>query len=450
MLSLHARQTIAASIVLTAFLGITGLALERAFREAALEAEAGRLQAQVYALLGAMEVDDGGRPVISERLAEGRYASPDSGLYAWIDNAADKPLWRSPSLLGRAITVPGGSVVPAVGRSLFREIAGPEPARAYLLSAFGIDWESEDGRLFPFTIYVAEDQTGLARQIGGFRRSLWGWLGLAALMLLLVQGLILRWSLQPLRRAAAGITAIAAGERELLGQDYPAEIRPLSDNLDRLLRASSAQVKRYREALGDLAHSLKTPLAVLRAELGRDGPGTASAELIEAQLQRMDQAVAYHLQRAAAAGRHSLAPVPLAPQVQRVSDALARVHADKGVVFHSEIPEGTVFHGDAGDLTEILGNLLDNAFKWGRHQVTLRVLSAPGGPLVFEIEDDGPGIPPQQLEVVLQRGVRADNRVEGQGIGLALVRELVERVYGGRLAIHPDPGPGCVVRVELD
>ena len=447
MLSLHARQTIAASIVLAAFLGGTGLALEQAFREAALEAEAGRLQAQVYALLGAMEVDDSGRPVISERLAEGRFASPDSGLYAWIDNAAGKQLWRSPSLLGRTIKAQGGATV---GQILFREIAGPEPARAYLLSTFGINWESEDGRLFPFTIYVAEDQTGLRRQLSSFRRSLWGWLGLAALMLLLVQGLILRWSLQPLRRAAAGIAAIEAGEKNELGQDYPSEIRPLSDNLDRLLRTSSAQVQRYREALGDLAHSLKTPLAVLRAELGNDGSGTASRQLIEAQLQRMDQAVSYHLQRAAAAGRHSMVPVPLAPLVQRVSDALARIHADKGLSFKADIPEGTVFHGDAGDLTEILGNLLDNAFKWGRGQVTLRASVIGTEGLRLEIEDDGPGIPPEQAEAVLQRGIRADSQVEGQGIGLALVRELVEQVYGGRLAIHPGSRQGCVVRIELD
>ncbi len=446
MLSLHTRQTLAASLVLAAFLGATGLALERAFREAALEAEAGRLQAQVYALLGAMEVDDRGQPEVSDRLAEGRYASPDSGLYAWIDNAAGRQLWRSPSLLGRTIPALG---VPAVGQTLFREIAGPGADRAYLLSAFGVNWEAENGRGFPFTIYVAEDQTGLQAQLRGFRRSLWGWLGLAAVMLLLVQGLILRWSLAPLRRVAAEVAAIEAGGQGALARDYPAEIRPLSDNLGRLLRLSESRLKRYREALGDLAHSLKTPLAVLHAELGKEDAGAASAGLIEAQLRRMDQAIDYHLQRAAAAGGHSLAATPLAPLVQRVSEALARVYADKGLDFQADIPEGTVFHGDAGDLIEILGNLLDNAFKWGRGRVALRVLSDPGAALVLEIEDDGPGIPPQRIEAVLQRGIRADSRVEGQGIGLALARELVEQVYGGRLSLHTIPGRGCVVRIAL-
>ncbi len=445
MLSLHARQAIAASIVLAAFLGATGLALERAFRESALEAASSRLQARVYALLGAMEVDDMGHPGIPERLAETLFSSPDSGLYAWIDDASGQRLWRSPSLLGRTITTAGA---PAVGQVLFREIDGPSPAQAYLLSAFGISWETETGLSFPFTIYVAEDQNALQRQITAFRRSLWSWLGLAAAMLLLVQGLILRWSLAPLRRAAAEIAAIQAGEQRDLEGDYPDEIRPLSDNLGQLLRVSAMRLQRYREALGDLAHSLKTPLAVLRSALGKAGDVGAGAELVEAQLQRMDQAIAYHLQRAAAAGGHSLSPVPLRPQVQRVSEALARVYADKDLQFSAEIAEGTVFQGDAGDLTEILGNLLDNAFKWASSRVLLRVLSAAGEPLVFEIEDDGPGIPPSRVSAVLQRGMRADNRVEGQGIGLAVVRDLVEQAYGGSLVILCRDGAGCVVHVE--
>lgn len=274
-----------------------------------------------------------------------------------------------------------------------------------------------------------------------FARTLLVWLGALAVLLLAAQTLILRWGLRPLRTAAADIQAIQAGTREHLDGPYPAEITPLTDGVNALLTHERAQLARHRAALADLAHSLKTPLAVLRNQTG--GAETQDA------IARLDEIVSHQLRRAAAAGRRTFsAPVEVGPLAERVLGALAKVYADRALTVRCENPHEIRYPADPGDLLEVLGNLLDNAHKWARSAV--RVTLAPGANagLCIVVEDDGPGIAPARSEALRERGRRGDERLPGQGLGLAVATDIVA-AYHGTLTIERSPLGGARVVVDL-
>lgn len=448
--SIHTRILLAASIVLAAFLSASGFALDRAFRSNAETALRDRLQGHVYALLAAAEVNGAGQLRLARPLADPRFTTPGSGLYAEIDGPKGQSVWQSPSQLG--VQIPFAALVQA-GRWRYRKLSIQDGTTVLALS-FTVLWEDATGADQRFTFHVAQNLKPLEAQVAGFRHTLWGWLAALALLLLGAQGLVLRWGLAPLRRVADDLAAIETGAHEALEGGYPRELDALTANLNELLRHQRAHLERYRNTLGDLAHSLKTPLAVLGGVADDDGHDQAALETIREQVMRMREIVDYQLQRAATSGMAPLAaPIPVAPVVDTIVATLGKVYADKAVQFDLSVDAGARFRGEQGDLMELLGNLLDNACKWARQRVSIGVRTPRGSAaarlrLQLEIEDDGPGIPAAQAEEILQRGVRADSRTPGHGIGLAMVRDIVD-AYGGTLTFGASPLGGAKVEVDL-
>jgi two-component system sensor histidine kinase PhoQ len=450
-LSLNTRLLLASSVVLVAFLGSTGLVLDNAFRASVETGLRDRLQGHVYALLAASDLDPQGRLQLPVELPDPRFSLVGSGLYAEVvrDNGAS--VWRSKSMLG--LNIPFVQT-PTLGQHVFTRLTADNGTPLNSLS-FTVSWETTTHSNQRYTYRVAESLTSFNAEVAHFQRSLWGWLGAAALLLLLVQGAILRWSLAPLRRVAGELRAIESGHTQRLSGDYPRELRNLTGNLNGLLENAQTHLKRYRDSLGNLAHSLKTPLAVLRGAVDSDANAAALRATAHEQLACMTHLIEYQLQRAAASGRTPLAaPVAVKPVVEGVVAALAKVYADKGVQVSLDVDASVTFHGDVGDLTEMLGNLLDNACKWCRHQIRVQIHRQPlSGSLhpVLEItiEDDGPGIPGALKARVLERGARADSAIPGHGLGLAMVQDTV-MLYRGQMTLQTSPLGGLAVRLQFD
>jgi len=423
MRSLSTRLLIAASCVLIVFMLLTGAGLEQAFVQSALQSQRDRMQGLVYALLGAAEPGaHGALDIARAALPDPRLVHVQSGLSSVIFDNHGNAVWRSPSLSGALPKIEA----PPVGTALLREKNGN------FIFSFGIRWLGESNKPQRYTIAVIEDRSNYRAQLNAFRRTLWLALGTSALMLMLVQFFLLRWGLSPLRRLAAEIHDIETGNRAQIDNRYPLELMPLADNLNAMIRSERNQLTRYRNALGDLAHSLKTPLAVLRG-IAEDAQTPAPTKRqLELPLARMEDIADYQLRRAAAAGRRVLSePLFLRPLAEKTLAALTKVYAEKQLNFINEIDPRLRARADEGDLYEILGNLLDNACKWARHTVRLR--GEPGSELWLDIEDDGKGFP-DAAEELLQRGVRADSRIAGQGIGLATVADIV-RLNDGRIEL---------------
>ncbi len=450
-LSLSKRLLLSASLALVLFLGMTGIVLDRAFHENSTTAVRDRLQATVYTLLAAADVIDEDL-FVPDDLPEPRLSRPGSGLYAQINSS--EPEWRSLSGLDVNLPSPQGTL--GAGEFEFHPPTRSGDDRLFILH-LGVVWETGEGQAQRYIITIGEDSRTFGEQIQGFRRALWGWLVSASVLFLLVQWVSLRWSLRPLRQVSEQLQQVEVGEQSSLEGAYPREILGLTENLNRFIGSERRHLDRYRHSLSDLAHSLKTPLAVMRSTLEPGSINTGS-DPIE-QLERMDDIVAYQLQRARTSGHLTFSRgIEVEPLASRVVESLEQVHRDKQVQCEFDLEQGVLFFGDEGDLLELLGNLLENAFKWCDRQVLLSVHSVLDGRtanparartgLELLVEDDGPGISESAAQTVLQRGVRLDETVTGHGIGLAIVRDIVSE-HDGTLAIERSTLGGARMRIKL-
>jgi two-component system sensor histidine kinase PhoQ len=302
------------------------------------------------------------------------------------------------------------------------------------------------GKSAHLTMTVARTEDQFEGENAGYRRTLVIWLSVLGMMLIVLQLFLLRWSLTPLRRVASDMSRVERGDSEQLDSQYPVELTGLTERINAFITNEREQRTRYRHTLADLAHSLKTPLAVIRSQLestADDEPARRSHMLD--QVRRMNELVAYQLARAATSGRQTFASaVPIAGHAEDLVQSLEKVYAAKNVLCEFDIEEGAAFYGEQGDLLELLGNLLEYAFTWADHQVLLVVgvqpisgrQQRPG--LRLSVEDDGPGIAADKIEKVLQRGVRGDERVQGHGIGLSIVQDIVH-AYQGELVVDRSP-----------
>jgi len=439
--SLKARQLTAASLSLIAFLMLAGIALDRAFADTAENNLRQRLKS--YAMAYADNIDFGrdGSLYTPELGPDPRFHRPGSGLYAEV--LMPNGHWASLSAEGPLLPEVAGQLEPRQerfdGPLAMTQLDG-SGGEVYRYG-IGLVWGGRGpDNEFPYTIFVMEDAQTLAAQVRVFRAALWVYLGGAGVILLLLQVVILNWSLRPLQRVIAELTKVQRGQLQRMSERHPRELEPLTESINALIDSEREHLDRQRNTLADLAHSLKTPLAVLRTQLDADaGEGTLHQEL-DAQLKRMNDLVSYQLARAASGG-HKLfsAPVPIETSAEEIVRGLEKVYAGKNVLCEFEIAPGVQFYGEAGDLQELLGNLLENAFKWARHRVLLTARPGPSMPnrragLQLAVDDDGPGVAPEDVARVLQRGVRGDERVQGHGIGLSIVQDLV-RDYRGELQV---------------
>jgi two-component system sensor histidine kinase PhoQ len=305
----------------------------------------------------------------------------------------------------------------------------------------GLEWDSAPGQSAELVFSVAEDLAGQNARQRQFRKQLCAWFGGLAILLLAVLGGLLRRVLRPVRRLEQEIADVDSGQSAKLGDGYPRELAGVARSLNALLGSEQRRIRRYRDTLGNLAHSLKTPLAVIRTALASDAGRRAG---VDREIDRMAQIVDRQLQRAGMSGGATLgqAAVPVAPVIAELRAAMRKVHARKDLVIETDVAPGTGFVGYRGDLLELLGNLLDNACKWCRSTVRVQArldsVLPPARCLTIRVEDDGPGIAPDHRRRVLDRGERADERAPGNGLGLAMVADTV-LLYGGEMLISESP-----------
>ncbi len=435
----------AATFLLVTFIGLAGLALDRAFVSPAREAVRNQLRTDVYTLLQVFDFEEDGAPIIPDVMPQrlARLSNLNSQLYAFILDSEGEILWRSKSSVGISL---GELPVTESGRENFIQVGDG------FHYSYGVEWETGQDRRIDLTWLMVDQSSWYRDTIELYRKELLLWLGLATVILLVMQAVILRWGLKPLGAVTRELERIQQAKQDKILGRYPWEIAQLSHRINSFIENERLNLTRYRDTLGDLAHSLKTPLAMIKGIT--DNNLQPELKSIDETVDRMNQIVEYQLNRAASSQLSVMhRAVDCEEVMKKLYASMKKVYRHKNIDGIWEIESGVVFHGNEGDLYEFVGNIMDNSFKWAHSRVRFvckseQVTGRGRKGLIIEIHDDGPGIDRAKRTSVLERGVRADQQIPGQGIGLAVVREIVQR-YGGELTIGSSALGGALIRTRF-
>ncbi|WP_331346139.1 ATP-binding protein [Cellvibrio sp. UBA7661] len=450
--SIASRLLLASALLLPLFLGLTGFFLDRAFENSLEVAERSRLRGHVNLLMSVAEPDSKNSRIVGLRLpvtlSEADFEHPNSGLYGYVFDSQEKAVWHSNSAaLNKPPKYNSIAKSDTPGKMLFSTKTLDN--QLHFIARYTVNWEDARGNPTPFHFVVVHSAQEYQAELKAYRNELWRWLGAAGIFLLIAQTLILRWGLRPLGKLAQALKAMQSGDTSNIEGEHPKELQKIVNNLNQVLEREQALRLRYRNSLADLAHSLKTPLAVLQSKLVDGGASDGELQQIASeQVARMNQVVTYQLQRAVSSQQKgTFRRTRIEPIAQRLFSAMQKVYAQKRMEQELDLAPNSIVAGDEQDVMELLGNLLENAFKYGNKQVRMRS-QVTGNFLQIDIEDDGPGVPEDQTERILERGQRLDTSIPGQGIGLTVAAEIV-RSYEGNISIHRSELGGACFSVTL-
>lgn len=390
--------------------------------------------------------------IVQEPSADPRWGKPYSGIYWQVSAVADGEntpqavIHRSRSLWDFNLAVPGDELAPGVVH--IHRIPGPAGQR--LLAAERRVVLDAETKPTPVRLIIASDTRELTVSVAAFTRSVMQYLAALGLMMGLVVAIQLVYGLAPLRALERSLGRLREGKAETLDGRFPSEVAPLVGQFNAVLTEQRRNLQRARSLAGNLAHAVKTPLTVI-ANAAHDPhlDSQALRETVRHYGALAEKQVAWHLKRArmAASTTGQYTPVRLAEVLDGVVAVVRRAHADKRLEVLCDVPQTLRFRGEREDLQEILGNLIDNAFKWA-HQFVSVTVDRTEDRMVLLVDDDGPGVAPERYADILQRGTRLDEVVAGSGLGLAIVAELVA-LYQGRIAFSPSVRGGLRVLLEL-
>ncbi len=431
--SLRARLIIGAAIWIAIGVSAAGVFIAGLFRHYATNLMDAELRNHLEELTMHIDIDARGFPHLYRPLSDPRFSELDSG-FTWQVSRSGTSLIKSLSASTEELPVPNDGLRADEIRKA--TIMGPRGEMIVFERMFLPD----DGEPPPFRIQIGADAAVVDRMLPTFDIPLTISLALLALALITAAGLQVLFGLQPMARLRDALGAIKSGKAAKLLGDFPSEVEPLVGDLNNLIEINAHMVLRARTQAGNLAHALKTPLAILTDEADRmsNRGQIETAAVILTQCQRMQRQIDYQIARARAAASRSVPGIvaPVGPAVSNIIAAMKRLYGAKKLLISADIDPYCVVLCDPMDLNEMLANIIDNACKWTTQTIVIRAsIDDTKKQVVIAIEDDGPGLPADAMELVFRIGQRLDEQVSGSGLGLPIVRDLAQ-LYGGEILLE--------------
>lgn len=438
--SLRVRLTVIAAVWTVLALVAGGLVLSYAFRQTVEAAFDQRLEDIQLGVISGVNAGPDGTLTMTRQIIDQRFTQVFSGWY-WQVSDGQNVLLRSRSLWDQELANTAiGAIIDGAGRGYLR---GPREGNLRTIAREITIPRHTD----PLVFLVAADITETEREVRTFNALLAFSLGLLGIGLIVAILLQVTLGLRPLHRLRNNLEKVRAGETEKLSDNYPMEIHPLVEAMNSVLEHNSEMVRRARAHAGDLAHGLKTPLSILKGESADLEP--EKSDRVGRQIDTMSRLIDHHLTRAAATGTASFtgARTQVSPVAADIRSSLQQLFAERDLELSLEIPATLHFLGEREDLEEMLGNLLENACKWARKQVSVTACVEKNA-MRIDVVDDGPGLTDEEARTAVDRGQRFDSRNSGAGLGLAIVSDIAA-LYGGRLTLQRATTGGLEAVLEL-
>ena len=444
--SLRARLIIGAAVWIAIGVSAAGIFVAALFHQFAIGMVDRELRTNLEELVMLIDVDAEGSPHLHRPLSDPVFSQVGSG-FSWQVSRSGKSLIKSLSVSTDQLAVP----TDALGTSELRKLTftgerGP-------MTVFERLFLPEGGTPPPLRVQIGAESAVVDRLLPTFNTPLIFSLALLAVALIMAAALQVSFGLQPMSRLRRALGVIRSGKAAKLPGDFPSEIQPLVDDLNNLIEINGQMVLRARTQAGNLAHALQTPLAVLMDEaydLESQGQ-TKSAAVILQQSRRMQRQIDYQIARARAGASRSVPGVvaSVSPAVSNIITAMKRLYVAKALRIDADIDARYVVLCDPMDLNEMLANLIDNACKWAAETVTIRgFMDESTSQVVIAVDDDGPGLPAEAIDVVFGIGERLDEQVPGSGLGLPIVRDLAQ-LYGGEIRLENSINGGLKAILKL-
>ena len=435
MKSLQQRLHISLTLALLLLFALLWLVGQKSMDELTHEFVVSRLEHDIETLLAAIEIEPETVHIKHEQIAP-IYKQPFSGHYFSIQ-IDDKPIIYSRSLWDQ--TLKSAALLP--GERLLQTTDGPEN-QSLLLISMGFSKKERN-----VSISLAEDLTAIHSQKNRFKKHFAIFALSGLIILLILQSIILRWSFKRLKTIQREIKQLSDGTTFKLSADVPAEVLPLVKEINHLITLLEQRLQRSRNALGNLAHALKTPLNLLFQYFDQHPEKAPEARQ---QLERIQSLMDRELKRARLAGKGNVSQCfDASKEVPELISVVKQIYLDRHIAINAQIEESLTFNSDREDMLELLGNLLDNACKWAQSEVAIRISSPSKNFISITIEDDGRGVTNEQLKSLTQRGRRLDESVEGHGLGLAIVNDIV-KLYGGSISFSQAALGGLQIKITFN
>ncbi len=448
--SLKQRLTAVSSVILFLAFSVIYFATQSAYTTASKSRLHESMLAQFYALMAVVQ-DDEVSLLIPDVLRNDRLENLSSGLVAYVLNNDGSLVWQSPSseLFESLPDINFTLELNQLSESNFE-------GREMFWIGESIIWEHSKTMEKNYYFIIGEKQAILISGVNAFESQILFWLVISAIALLIVFSYAVNFSLRPLRNAQYQIELVSLGRKKIVEGEFPEDLHPLTSSINKLLHSEARQKIRYRDTLGNLAHSLKTPLAIIKGELDKEptvgvplnNDVKKRTQLIQSQVDRINDIVKYQLNRSViSSGQTLVKNCPLEVEAEKIISALKKVHREKSLDISHRIETNTIFPGDSGDLLELIGNLTDNACKWAKTMVVLSAKPKDNNLFIY-VEDDGSGIAIEQREAILDRGKRLDEQTEGQGLGLSIVMDIIKN-YQGNIQIETSALGGALFLISI-
>lgn len=434
-ISLRKRFFTNTTIIGVVVMLVSALIVDISYKKELEKSAREKLHLHIFNLLSVAHTEQGNL-YIPDILYNPRFNTIDSGLWAIVLDDNEQPIWNSLSVTEAPSNI---KLSKKTGAWVFGKAEINK--KNYITAAYKIVWEDND-KLYSYHFVTAEDVSTLNKVISHFRFWLFGGFFAITLTLLLCQLFVLMFAFRPISHLEKEIILLEKGNTHTLSMDYPKELRGVTESLNALIANEHRQRERYRSSMADLAHSLKTPMTIIASEMAN----YPNNKILKEAAERIDKNIEYQLRRAVISGHVLLNyGTDITEVLEMVLDALTKIYIDKKITLDSKVEGDLFFFGDENDLMEIFGNLLDNAYKYAKEKIKILVVQCDNY-LSITIEDDGKGFVDDEASKIFTRGERLDNRGKGQGIGLAVVFDIVQS-YDGSIEVSNSSFGGAKFRV---